>query len=124
MTNKIYCPVCRVSFVSKEAKKEGDVVTCTVCGAKLLVTEPSPEVRARRFPQSPRDEIYDRVETYARLKGYVFNESKELVMEGLMEKMEKYGDFYCPCRFDNVPENICPCLETRKGEVRREGTCL
>ena len=65
-----------------------------------------------------------RVDTYARMKGYVFNEDKEEVLEGLLQKNEQFGDFYCPCRLENIPDNVCPCLDTRKGEVQREGVCL
>jgi len=124
MSNKVFCPVCRVAFISKESPEPGAVLVCPVCGARLEVVETGLKIRVRRFPQEPKDEIYDRAETFAGLKGYVFNENKELVMEGLLQKKELYGDFYCPCRFDNVPENICPCLETRMGMVRKEGRCL
>ncbi|RJQ28602.1 MAG: hypothetical protein C4589_06075 [Peptococcaceae bacterium] len=124
MKSKVFCPVCLVSFVSREPLERGSVLICPVCGAKLEVTETGDEVLARKFPQEPAGEITERVDTFARLKGYVFNENKDLVMEGLMQKKEQYGDFYCPCRFDNVPENICPCLETRMNQVRKEGSCL
>jgi len=124
MKNKIYCPVCRVYFVFKDILEPGAEVICQVCGARLEVTEVTPQISARKTRQEPEKEIYDRVETYAFLKGYVFNENKEVVMEGLLEKKNQYGDFYCPCRFDNVPENICPCLETRQNAVRKEGSCL
>jgi hypothetical protein len=124
MKNKVFCPVCLVSFVAREPLEEGSILICPVCGAKLEVMEIGDEVLARKFPQEPAGEITERVNTYARLKGYVFNENKDLVMEGLMQKKEQYGDFYCPCRFDNVPENICPCLETRMNQVRKEGSCL
>lgn len=124
MGNKVFCPVCQVSFISRDSLNTGEVLICPVCGAKLEVKETSPEIQARKFPQEPKEEISERVDTFARLKGYVFNENKDLVMEGLLQKKEKYGDFYCPCRFDNVPENICPCLETRMGRVRKEGSCL
>ena len=124
MKSKVFCPVCRVSFLSGEPLEPASVLICPVCGAKLEVTETGPVHQTRRFPQVPEQEITERVDTYARLRGYVFNENKESVMEGLLQKQEKYGDFYCPCRFDNVPENICPCLETRMGQVRKEGSCL
>ncbi|OAT81664.1 ferredoxin-thioredoxin reductase catalytic domain-containing protein [Desulfotomaculum copahuensis] len=124
MKSKVFCPVCRVSFLVQEPVQPGDALICPVCGAKLEVTETGAEIKARRFPQEPLVEITERVDTFARLKSYVFNENKSLVLEGLMQKFETYGDFYCPCRFDNVPENICPCLETRMNQVRKEGSCL
>jgi hypothetical protein len=124
MSNKVFCPVCLVSFIIKEPLKERDTVLCPVCGAKLEITATSPEVTARRLPQRPEVEIRERVDNFARLKGYVFNEDKESVIEGLLQKNETNGDFYCPCKYDNIPENICPCLETRSNRVIKEGMCF
>lgn len=124
MKAKVFCPVCQVSFIVKEQPNPGAVLICPVCGARLEVLETIPELLARKARQEPTEEINERTDNFARLKGYVFSENKELVMEGLMQKKEKYGDFFCPCRFDNIPEHICPCLETRMGHVRKTGSCL
>ncbi len=124
MRHKIYCPVCQVSFLHRGAVKRGDTVICTACGAELEVTATEPEVVAGRAALEPEKEIRDRVENFARLRDYTFNEDKELVIEGLISKNELYGDFYCPCRFDNIPENVCPCLDTRMNEVKKQGHCL
>lgn len=123
MRSKIYCPVCRVHFVSKEPLEPGKEVICLVCGARLEIFKTEPEISSRKVPQEPKEEIYDRVDTFARLRGYVFDENKEEIMAGLLEKKEKFDDFYCPCRFDNIPENVCPCLATRMNEVRKLGHC-
>jgi hypothetical protein len=123
MKHKIYCEVCMVSFIYRDEIEKGKVVVCTVCGAELEVTETEPEVKAARFAQDPETEIRNRAENYARLRGYTFNEDKEMVLEGLVGKNKMYDNFYCPCRFENTPENVCPCLETRMGEVRKVGHC-
>lgn len=124
MSNKVFCPVCLVSFIIKESLKEKDTVLCPVCGAKLEITATSPEITARRFSQAPDVEIRERVDNFARIKGYMFNEDKESVIEGLLQKNETHGNFYCPCKFDNIPDNICPCLETRRSRVQKEGMCF
>ncbi|HOL17452.1 MAG TPA: ferredoxin-thioredoxin reductase catalytic domain-containing protein [Bacillota bacterium] len=124
MKHKIFCEVCRVSFIHRGELKAGETVICTVCGARLEVLELKPEVKARRYPQEPEQEIRERVDNFARLRGYVFDAEKEAIIAGLMDKYKKFGDFYCPCRFDNIPENICPCLETRMNQVKKEGQCL
>ncbi len=123
MKNKIYCEVCRLSFVYQGELKPGQVVMCSICGAELEINEVKPEVDASRFLQDPETEIRRRADNFARLRGYIFNEDKELVIEGLVDKHNLYGDFYCPCRFENIPENVCPCLETRMNEVRKLGHC-
>ncbi|HBX22910.1 MAG TPA: hypothetical protein DEF34_04640 [Desulfotomaculum sp.] len=124
MNNKVYCPVCRVSFAVREPLEKGKELICPVCGARLEIEAIEPEIKSRKKPQTPDEEINDRVDTFARLKGYVFGENKDEVIDGMKQKKERYGDFYCPCRFDNVPENICPCQETRMGDVRKNGSCL
>lgn len=123
MKHKIYCEVCRVPFIHRGEVDKGSVVICTVCGAELEITALEPEVNAARLSRDPAEEIRIRAENFARLRDYTFNEDKELVLEGLVGKNELYGDFYCPCRFENIPENICPCLETRMNEVRKTGRC-
>ena len=123
MKHKIYCEVCRVPFIYNGEPQVDEVVICTVCGAELQITAIEPEVTALRLTQDPEREIRNRSENFARLRGYTFNEDKELVLEGLVGKNQLYGDFYCPCRFENIPENVCPCLETRMNEVRKLGHC-
>lgn len=124
MKSKIFCPVCQVSFVHKEEIDKGKIVTCLVCGAILEITETTPEISASRPVMEPESEIRERVDNFAKLKGYTFSAEKEELIQGLLEKHERFGDFYCPCRFDNIPENVCPCLETRKNQVKKEGKCL
>jgi len=121
--SKIYCPVCQVYFIFRGSLHEGQIVICTVCGAELKLEEIEPALIASRYAQDPEKEITKRAHNFAELRGYVFNEDKELVLEGLVEKQKLFGDFYCPCRFENTPENICPCLETRMNAVRKEGKC-
>jgi len=123
MKNKIYCEVCLLSFIHKGEIETGQVVTCTICGAELEIKSVEPEITADRLAQDPETEIRNRSENFARLRGYTFNEDKELVIEGLIEKNRLFGDFYCPCRFENIPENVCPCLLTRMNEVRKLGHC-
>ena len=123
MKHKIYCEVCRVSFIQKGTLEKGQIVICTVCGAELEISQDEPELKADRYRPEPSQEIYNRVDNFARLRGYTFNEDRELVLEGLVGKYNLYGDFYCPCRFENIPDNVCPCLETRMNEVRKLGHC-
>ncbi len=121
--NKIYCEVCRISFIYKGEVEAGQEIVCTVCGAELKIAETEPEIKASRYIEDPETEIRRRAENFAGLRNYTFNEDKELVLEGLVGKHKMYGDFYCPCRFDNIPENVCPCLATRMNEVRKLGHC-
>ncbi len=123
-SERMLCPVCQVAFLLKEEKVPGKRVVCPVCGAVLTLTEENGSwVLRRPKDMSPEEEIRTRVENFARLRGYHFNEMKEPLIEALLKKYERYGDFYCPCKIDNIPENVCPCLETRQGSVERNGRC-
>lgn len=124
MKRKIPCEVCRAGFMYEGEPAEGMSITCTVCGARLEVVTTHPAVETRRYVQAPEAEIRERAENFARLRGYRFDEMKEPILKGLLTNHRRFGDFYCPCRFDNIPEHICPCLETRLGEVRKAGRCL
>lgn len=121
---KILCPVCQVAFPVKEEKIPGKKIICPVCGA-VLVLEKEGDFWVLKRPKdmTPEEEIRSRVENFARLRGYHFNEMKEPLIEALLRKYDRYGDFYCPCKIDNIPENVCPCLETRQGSVERNGRC-
>lgn len=51
---------------------------------------------------------------YAKNNGYEINKRVEhLILNGFKNKQDKFGERYCPCKIDNIPENICPCLELR-----------
>jgi len=121
---KLFCPVCQTSFIYKEEKEIGKKIVCPVCGAVLELVEEEGTLKAQRPSDlSPQEGITQRVENFARLRGYRFNEMKKPLIEGLLKKYERFGDFYCPCKIDNIPENVCPCLETRQGSVEKNGRC-
>ncbi len=123
--NRVLCPVCNVRFPLRDPDSDpGDTVICTVCGACLRLAAIAPEPVAERAPEPPEEEINGRIDRFAEMRGFVFDDGREIVVEGLLQKYEMFGDFYCPCRMENVDENVCPCLDTRSGSVKRDGHCL
>lgn len=120
---RVYCPVCQAKFRFDPGWKEGDIVVCPICGQKLKLRLSGKEWVGDRPEKGAEKEIRDRVDEYARLKGYVFNDMKEELLEGLLAKNKRFGDFYCPCRMEHVPEFMCPCKPTRGGDVERNGKC-
>jgi len=120
---RIFCPVCLARFKFAQGWKAGSVVICPICGQTLVLRQ-TPEGWVGDRPEKGTErEIRERVEEYARIKGYVFNEMKEEVVQGLLGKQKRFGDFYCPCRMQHVPEYQCPCKPTRGGDVDRDGKC-
>jgi len=120
---RVYCPVCQARFKFAPGWKEGDEVICPICGQKLTLRLTGSEWIGERPEKGAETEIRERVDEYARLKGYVFNDMKEELLEGLIAKNRRFGDFYCPCRMEHVPEFMCPCKPTRGGDVERSGKC-
>ncbi len=121
---RVFCPVCSVRFIPKGgAAKEGDPVICPVCGQKLVVKAGEEGLVGERTARLTDEEIKDRVDEFARMRGYTFNEMKEEIVGGMLAKRDRFGDFYCPCRLEHSPEYMCPCRPTRGGEVERRGRC-
>ena len=61
----------------------------------------------------------------AEKKGWVLNPDSNLVnviVLGMVEKKNKFGAYYCPCRLDNTAENICPCKSAEK-DIEEKGHC-
>jgi ferredoxin-thioredoxin reductase catalytic subunit len=68
-------------------------------------------------------EITQRVEEFAKEKGYSFSKSKAKILTELVKAYRRFGDYYCPCQIENAPHTVCPCLEVRTGYVEEEGRC-
>ncbi|MGB9743213.1 MAG: ferredoxin-thioredoxin reductase catalytic domain-containing protein [Minisyncoccales bacterium] len=70
-------------------------------------------------------------EVYARKNGFVLNPNQQLVeavIKSLLEREEKFGQRYCPCRrlTGNQEEDkkiICPCVYHQE-EIKKNGHCL
>ena len=101
---------------------EPDEIIFTSCGTESDNTAKMC-IRDRPKDISLEDEIRHRMDNFARFRGYHFNEMKEALVEGLLKKQQRFGDFYCPCRIDNVQDNVCPCIYTRQGDVEKNGRC-
>ncbi len=120
---RVYCPVCQAKFRFVEGWKEGAMVICPICGQRLLLKRSSDGWTGDRPEKGTEKEIRERIDEYARLHGYVFKDMKEELIQGLLGKNRRFGDFYCPCRMEHVGEYMCPCRPTRGGDVERDGKC-
>ena len=119
--SKVSCRLCGAQLYSH--LDENVEVTCRICGTKNRTTYRQGEWITEDVSDVPEREVRERVEEFARLRNYGFNESKERVIQALLEKRQKFGDFYCPCKSRTVLENVCPCKETRDGSVEARGRC-
>ncbi len=120
---RVYCPVCQAGFRFIEGWREGDKVVCPICGQRLTLRHGADGWTGDRVDAGTEKEIRDRAENFAELKGYRFSEVKEEIIEGLLGKQKRFGDFYCPCRMLHTPEYQCPCKPTRGGDVDKDGRC-
>ena len=120
---RVFCPVCSARFDPGQDAAEGDTVRCTVCGQLLVLTADEGCWIGERHARLTDDEIRDRIDGFAELRNYGFNEMKEEILEGLIAKRNAFGDFYCPCRLEHNADYQCPCKPTRGGDVERVGRC-
>ena len=120
---RVHCPVCSAKFKYDSSWKEGDTVICPICGQKLRLVHSAGGWVGDRVDRGSDKEIRERTDEFARIRGYVFNEMKEEVLEGLIGKNKRFNDFYCPCRMLHVPDYQCPCKPTRAGDVDVNGKC-
>ena len=85
----------------------------------------SPAEKKEKF-----EKILQRSREYARENGICLNPNQKIVeslINALIEREEKYGQGYCPCRVvSGDPEKdkdiICPC-KFCLDEVKRDGHC-
>ncbi|MBM3309462.1 MAG: ferredoxin:thioredoxin reductase [Candidatus Altiarchaeales archaeon] len=67
---------------------------------------------------------------YAEGQGFALNSDEkvvDMIVDGLIENVKKYGAAYCPCRpisgnKEEDKKNICPCIY-HKDEIARDGKC-
>ena len=117
-------PRCRLCGEYVESSAGADTeVTCKVCGTKSRITYSQGEWIVGGVLSDRELELRERIKEFARLRNYTFSDFKEPVIQALLAKREKYGDFYCPCKARTVLENVCPCKETREGDVELKGKC-
>jgi len=117
-------PRCRLCSEYLETPAVAEIeMTCKVCGTKSRIARSHDVLVVSGVSREPELELRERIEEFARLRNYKFSAVKEHVIQSLLEKRAKYGDFYCPCKTKNVLENICPCEETREGDVEVNGCC-
>lgn len=121
---RVYCPVCSARFVPDGDAGDGTRVVCPVCGQSLTAREShGDDWTGERVDMYDEREIRSRVDEFARLRGFHFNDMKDDILEGLVAKQRLFGDFYCPCRLLHSPDYQCPCRPTRSGDVESEGRC-
>jgi len=44
------------------------------------------------------------------------------IISGLKRNTDIYGDAYCPCKIEKIPENICPC-QSHIADIKKDGHC-
>ncbi|HUW99712.1 MAG: ferredoxin-thioredoxin reductase catalytic domain-containing protein [Phycisphaerae bacterium] len=81
-------------------------------------------------PNAYRAEIAERVRRHADESACRLNPNAKVVealLDGLVRRKERFGDYYCPCRVVTGNEetdraNVCPC-KTHEEEIARAEKC-
>jgi ferredoxin-thioredoxin reductase catalytic subunit len=122
VTERLPCRLCG-GGLEPSAVAESEII-CKNCGTKNRITYSHGECIVGDVLGDRELELRERIEEFARLRNYDFNDTyKEPVIQALLQKRERSGDFYCPCKARTIAENLCPCKETREGDVELNGCC-
>ena len=68
-----------------------------------------------------RDDLY----TTAIMRGWKLNPNFRIVEQlrlQLNKNYDAHGKYYCPCKLQHIPENVCPCQDAGK-EIKSTGHC-
>jgi ferredoxin-thioredoxin reductase catalytic subunit len=90
------------------------------------MAEPTNDAALEAF----RREITERVRKHAAESKCKLNPDGRIVaalIEGLVRRRVKFGDYYCPCRIvtgnaETDRRNVCPC-QTHEAEIAETGKC-
>jgi ferredoxin-thioredoxin reductase catalytic subunit len=77
-----------------------------------------------------RKEIVERIHRHVAESSCRLNPNEKILaalVEGLVKRRERSGDFYCPCRIvtgnrETDKNNVCPCV-THEAEIAETGKC-
>lgn len=81
--------------------------------------------------EKQKKEIKKRFKEHANRNNIRLNPDKKIVngiLDKLMIRKRKFGDFYCPCRmvtddYEKNKEIVCPCIY-HLDEIKINGSCL
>jgi len=74
---------------------------------------------------SDTDRIIEDLEMIAAERGWKLNpdiSTVNTILKGQNMLNAKFGAFYCPCKKQKIPENICPCADSQR-EINEQGHC-
>ena len=77
------------------------------------------------------EELIKEYKEYAKKQGFLLNPDKEVtevIIRGLLQREEKFGQRFCPCRRitghqEEDKKIICPCFWHLE-EIKEKGRCL
>lgn len=110
MAAQMFCRVCKGPLKSVQATEV--IMTCPECGTMNRLAFSEGQWSTKKASLDPETEIRQRADEFARIRNYRFRDLKEPIIQALVKKHQKYGDFYCPCKARTVLENVCPCKQT------------
>jgi len=117
------CGFCALKIEEGKAVPDNErCISCGMCAGHCPVDAISV---AETKEEEKSGLIKNWADTYARKNSFRLNPREnivDLVIRGLLKKEEKTGKRYCPCRIQNLPENICPCVY-HKDEIKKDGEC-
>lgn len=75
--------------------------------------------------ETPYDVAKSAVESVAKQRNLFIQPDEKrynAIILSLVKNKAKYGEYYCPCRINRTPENVCPCKKM-ESDILESGKC-
>lgn len=69
-------------------------------------------------------ELRARVKAFCERAGYQLSPQADNMLRDIVHMKELFGDYYCSCQTQRLPETVCVCEAVRNGLVDIMGSCF
>ncbi|MBI4296723.1 MAG: hypothetical protein HY667_06370 [Chloroflexi bacterium] len=70
------------------------------------------------------DELRERVRAFCDKAGYELSPQADNILGDIVHMKELFGDYYCSCQTQRLPETVCVCQPVRNGLVDMMESCF
>lgn len=92
--------------------------------AGSVAIPPSPHGVQADGDEALWEEITNRLEEFCREHNLKLSPSRRELVRDLVQMKKLWGEYYCPCQTERVPETVCVCTAVKDGLVEVMGACF
>ena len=73
---------------------------------------------------SDLEQLRQRVTAFCTEAGYQLSPQADAILRDIVNMKQQFGDYYCSCQPQRLPETVCVCQPVRNGLVKLMGSCF